>query len=157
MDSPKHFGHIFAPPSLLSVVCKSGSPSTSTHLAETAFISHSVRSRIECQKAPAEAHKGSTAKSANHIRNSRFNHVGSEAKSHHPSPPAPPVPPTAALNSFFAYSKASSSKLPGWSHTAGTPASFASRRICLVMAGWVMTLREVCNGWLRADGEAIVG
>jgi len=61
---------------------------------------------------------------------------------HHPSPPLPLFPPIAALKLACAYSRTSASKLPGCSHTAGMPASFASLSNCLVTAGGVMTDRE---------------
>jgi len=75
---------------------------------------------------------------------------------HQPSGP-PPSPPTPALNSLFAYSNPSSSKLPGCNHTAGTPAALASRSTSLVIAGGVMTLKEVSAGYGSAEGDGIVG
>lgn len=77
---------------------------------------------------------------------------------HHPSPPPPPVPPIAALKLSFAYSRISLSKLPGWSHTAGTPASFASFNNCLVTAGGVITDSEYDDpgGSDSAFGDATV-
>lgn len=75
---------------------------------------------------------------------------------HQPSPPLPPSPPTPALNSLFAYSNPSASKLPGCNHTAGIPASFACLRIVRVMEGGVMMESEVSPGRGRAEGDATV-
>lgn len=86
-----------------------------------------------------------------------FKHPSPSTSTHQPSPPLPPSPPTPALNSRFAYSSPSSSKLPGCNHTAGTPASLASRRTCFVIAGCVTMLSEVSVGWGSADGEGMVG
>ncbi|RAR14892.1 NAD(P)-binding protein [Stemphylium lycopersici] len=61
---------------------------------------------------------------------------------HQPSPPLPPLPPIAAWKFAFAYSSTSASKLPGCSHTAGMPASFASFNNVFVTAGGVITDNE---------------
>lgn len=78
-------------------------------------------------------------------------------RTHHPSPPAPPSPSTDASNPASPRNFTTSSlKLPGCSHTAGTPSTFASRSTASVALGGVMMESDVFDGvWRRAmEGSA---
>lgn len=70
---------------------------------------------------------------------------------HQPSDPIPPSPPTAALKFFAAYPRISSSNVPGCSHTAGMPSSFASCSTFSVTFGGVMMETAVVVGMGNAE------
>lgn len=78
-------------------------------------------------------------------------------RTHHPSPPCPPSPPTAALNSFFANSKISSSKVPGCNQTPWMPSFFASSSTFFVTFGGVIMDTDVSVGCGSAERLGKVG
>jgi hypothetical protein len=93
-----------------------------------------------------------------HSLSASLNPSSPSTSTHQPSLPPPPLPPIAALKFACAYSRTSLSKLPGCSHTAGIPASFASLSSCFVTAGGVITESEYdeAGGSESAVGDGTV-